>query len=93
MKDPHWHAAMNLEFDALLNNQTWVLVPPHLARNIIGCKWVFWIKRHVDGSIEHYKALLVAKGFHQVPGVDFGETFNPVIKPTTVHTVLSLVVS
>lgn len=89
MKDPHWHATMNLEFDALLNNQTWVLVPPHLARNIIGCKWVFWIKRHVDGSIEHYKALLVAKGFHQVPGVDFGETFNP----TTVHTVLSLVVS
>lgn len=38
MKDPHWRAAMNLEFDALLKNQTWVLVPPHLARNIVGCK-------------------------------------------------------
>ena len=84
---------MNLEFDALLKNQTWVLVPPHTAHNVIRCKWVFQIKRNADGSVECYKAHLVAKGFHQLPGVDFGETFSPVIKPTTIRTILSIVVS
>ena len=52
MKDPKWHAAMNLEFDALLKNKTWELVPSHLSRNIVGYKWVFRIKRHADGSVE-----------------------------------------
>ena len=93
MKDPKWRAAMNLEFDALLKNQTWELIPSYLAQNIVGCKWVFRIKRLTDGSVDWYKAHLVAKGFHQVPGVDYGETFSPMIKPTTVCTVLSLIVS
>jgi hypothetical protein len=54
---------------------------------------VFCFKRMVDGSIERYKARLVAKGFHQQPEVDFGETFSPVIKPTTVRTSFSLAIS
>ena len=93
VKDSNWRAAMNFEFDALLKNQTWDLVPPHTARNVIGCKWVFLVKRNADGSIERYKARLVAKGFHQLPGIGFKETFSPVIKPTTVRTVLSIAVS
>uniref|UniRef100_A0A2N9GWL1 Reverse transcriptase Ty1/copia-type domain-containing protein n=1 Tax=Fagus sylvatica TaxID=28930 RepID=A0A2N9GWL1_FAGSY len=59
----------------------------------IECKWVFRIKRLADGSIERYKAQLVAKGFHQQPGIDYDETYNPVIKPTMVHTVLSIAIS
>jgi hypothetical protein len=54
---------------------------------------VFRIKRLADGSIERYKAQLVAKGFHQQPGIDYDETYNPVIKPTMVHTVLSIAIS
>ncbi|KAI5351986.1 hypothetical protein L3X38_004877 [Prunus dulcis] len=61
--------------------------------NLVGCKWVFRIKRHSDGSIERYKARLVTKGFHQRPGIDYAETFNPIVKPATIRTVLSLAVS
>uniref|UniRef100_A0A2N9F027 Reverse transcriptase Ty1/copia-type domain-containing protein n=1 Tax=Fagus sylvatica TaxID=28930 RepID=A0A2N9F027_FAGSY len=93
VKIPEWRTAMNLEFDALLKNKTWSLVPQSQARNLVGCKWVFRIKRKADGSIERYKARLVAKGFHQQPGIDYGETFSPVIKPTTVRTVLSIAIS
>jgi hypothetical protein len=92
-KSPHLRRAMNLEFDALLKYCTWNLVPPLPNQNTICCKWVFRIKRHADGTVEHYKARLVAKAFHQQPGVDYDETYSPVIKPTTVHIVLSIAIS
>jgi len=72
IRHPKWRAAMNNEFDALLKNHTWTLVPSSTAQNLIGCKWVFRIKRKADGTIERYKARLIAKGFHQQPGIDYG---------------------
>jgi hypothetical protein len=84
---------MQTEFNALLQNHTWTLVPPQQATNLVGCKWVFKVKRHADGSIERHKAHLVAKGFHQQAGLDYGETFSPVVKPTTIRTVLSMAYS
>lgn len=84
---------MTQEIDALTQNQTWTLVHFHSNMNVIGCKWVFKIKRKSDGTIERYKAHFVAKGFHLHEGVDFLETFSPVIRPTTIRLIISLAVS
>ena len=62
---PHRRSAMEQEYQALLKNDTWRLVPPKSGVNIIDSKWVFKVKRHADGSIEWYKARLVARGFKQ----------------------------
>lgn len=59
---PEWRLAMNREFDALIQSQTWTLVLPRDDMNIIGSKWVYHIKSHVDGRIERFKARLIAKG-------------------------------
>ena len=61
--------------------------------NIMGSKWVYRIKRKADGNIDRYKARLVAKGFHQQEGIDFWETYSPVVKPITIHTLLSIAIS
>ncbi|XP_042972819.1 uncharacterized mitochondrial protein AtMg00820-like [Carya illinoinensis] len=83
-KHSHWRNAMKLEFDALLKNQTWDLVPPNPHANVVGCRWIFKIKQHAGGVVQRYKARLVAKGYHQQHGIDFHETYSPVIKPATV---------
>ncbi|XP_019051556.1 PREDICTED: uncharacterized protein LOC109114020 [Nelumbo nucifera] len=91
-KDPRWVLAMEDEYKTLLRNNTWDLVPPPFHKNIVGNKWVYKIKRRPDGSSERYKALLVAQGFTQQAGIDFIETFSPVVKPTTIWLIISLVV-
>lgn len=88
-KHPNWHEAMDAEFNALLQNKTWWLVPPTPRMNIIGCKWVYQIKKKSNGSVERYKARLVTKSFNQVPGDDYFETYSPVMKPVTVRILLS----
>ncbi|KAK1651002.1 hypothetical protein QYE76_068807 [Lolium multiflorum] len=90
---PHWRAAMEQEYDALIKNNTWRLVAPRSGVNIIDSKWVFKVKRHANGNIERFKARLVAKGFKQRYGLDYEDTFSPVVKPTTIRLLLSLAVT
>jgi hypothetical protein len=70
-----------------------VLQPPKKDVNVIDYKWVYKVKRKLDGTVYRYNARLAAKGFKQRYGVEYEDTFNPVIKPTTICLVLSVVVS
>ena len=90
LRSEKWKNAMNSEFDALMKNQTWHLVPYNPGRNIIDCKWVYKIKKKADGTIDRYKARLVAKGFKQRYGIDYEDTFSPVVKAAIIRLVLSL---
>ena len=89
-KSSEWRAAMDLEFTSLQRTGTWTLVPHETHMNVVSCKWVYRIERNSDGSINRYKARLVAKGFNQQPGIDFVDTFSPVVKHTTIRLVLAL---
>jgi hypothetical protein len=85
--------AMKDEYDALIENKTWDLVPHPFNANIIRSLWIFKHKKKSDGSFERYKAHLVGDGAGQQTGIDCGATFSPVVKPTTIRTILSIALS
>jgi histone deacetylase 1/2 len=78
---------------ALVKNKTWHLVPPRKVINVIDCNWVWKIKYKAYGSLDKYKGRLVAKGFKQRYGIDYEDTFSPVIKMSTIIIILSIAVS
>lgn len=90
MKDERWNGAMRYEIDALELNRTWDFEELPAGKTAIDCQWVFKIKLQVDGSLERYKARLVALGNNKVEVVDYGEKFSLVAKMTTVHIFLIL---
>jgi hypothetical protein len=80
LKDPDWVIAMQEELNNFTHNDVYVLEPPPKHKNIIGTKWVFRNKEDKHGLVVHNKARLVVKSFSQVEGLDFGETFAPVVR-------------
>ncbi|GJX60751.1 ribonuclease H-like domain-containing protein [Tanacetum coccineum] len=93
LKDPNWCNAMYDEYNALVKDGTWILVPRSSNVNLVQSMWLFKHKFYVDGTLSRYKARLVANGSNEQHGVDFDETFSLVVKPTTIRIVLCLVVS
>lgn len=85
-----WQKAMQSEYDSLLKNQTWILVEKPEKQKVIDNKWVYKVKRHPNGTIERYKARVVARGFTQEYGIDYEETFSPVVRFTSIRTMLAI---
>jgi hypothetical protein len=92
LADPSWRCVIEEEYDVLITNNIWDLVPRPFGSNVDVVKWIFKHNFNSEGTLEWYKARWVLCDFNQLLGVDYDETFSPVVKLATVRTVLSLAV-
>lgn len=87
-----WLEAMQEEYDAMIENKVWTLVKITDKQKPVKCKWVFQIKIDANGQ-KRYKARLVAKGFTQIHGVNYDETFSPVIRHSSLRMLMTIAVN
>ena len=85
-----WKEATHSEFESLTKNHTWDLVDLPDGKNVVGCKWIYKIKRNADGDVSRYKARLVAQGYSQVEGMDYEEVFAPVARYNSIRSILAI---
>ena len=90
LSHPEWKKVMHAEFQALIKNKTWDLVPYSEDMNVVTNKWVFRVKYKADGSMDRFKVRLVAKKFQQLASIDFFETFSPIVKASIITVIFSL---
>jgi hypothetical protein len=81
-----WADAMTEEYQSIMNNEVWEIVPRPKSKDVVSSRWLFKIKHAADGSIEKYKARFVARGFSQKEGIDYEKTFAPVARYTLTRT-------
>lgn len=93
LADPNWNPSMTEEYDAQIINKTWRLVPRPIGANVINSLWLHKLKHDADGNPTRHKSRLVANGKRQEEGIDYDETFSPVVKPATIRSVLHLAVN
>lgn len=87
-----WTAAMNEEYQSLIDNRTWDLVDLPDGCRAINCKWVFKCKTDSNGNVARFKARVVAKGYSQREGIDYVQTFSPVVRYPSIRLLMSIAV-
>ncbi|XP_019091183.1 PREDICTED: uncharacterized protein LOC109128752 [Camelina sativa] len=90
LQDPKWNPAMTDESGAMIKTKSWNLVPRPPKVNIVHSMWLFKHKYDANGALMRHKERLVANGKSQEQGVDYDETFSPVVKPATIRAVLDV---
>jgi hypothetical protein len=85
-----WADVMTDEYQSIIKNDVWEIVPKPKSKDVVSSKWLFKIKHVVDGSIEKYKARFVTRGFSQKEGIDYEETIAHVAKYTSIRTIIAL---
>ena len=90
VQEPTWLDAMVDEYESIVKNSAWEIVPRPVDKSVVGSRWIYKIKYAADGSIEKYKARFVARGFSQIDGIDYDETFAPVTRYSSIRSILAL---
>ena len=85
-----WVDAMVQEYDSIVKNSAWEIVPRPVDKSVVGSRWIYKVKQVVDGSVEKYKARFLARGFSQIEGIDYGETFAPITRYSSIRSILAL---
>ena len=80
VEEPTWVDAMIEEYDSIVRNSAWEIVPRLVGKSVVGLRWIYKVKQAADGSVEKYKARFFARGFSQIEGIDYEETFSPVAR-------------
>jgi hypothetical protein len=85
-----WGVAMTKEYQSIIKNNVWKIVPKPNSKDLVSSRWIFKIKHATDGSIEKYRETFVACGFSQKEGIDYEETFSPIARYTSIRTIIAL---
>lgn len=88
-----WKIMMKTEFDTLIKNREWELIPCNSTYNIIDNIWLFKIKEKSEGTVERLKVRLLANGTHQIEGRDYNKIISSIVEPVSIRMVLCIVVS
>ena len=89
VEDPAWVDAMVEEYDSIVRNSAWEIVPRPEGKSVVGSRWIYKVKQAADGSVEKYKARFVSRGFSQIEGIDYEETFALVARYSSIRMILS----
>jgi hypothetical protein len=82
---------MQEEYDSIMHNDVWEVVPRLEGKLVVTSRWLYKIKYVADGSIEKHKDRFVARGFSQIEGIDYDETFVPVARYTSIRSIMAIV--
>ena len=90
MQKPTLVDAMVEEYESIVKNSAWEIVPRPVDKLVVGSRWIYKVKQATDGIVEKYKARFVARGFSHIEGIHYDETFALVVRYSSIRSILAL---